>query len=566
MKFPLFKQTPLMPEEKRRLNRQRLAGILSGLLMGLSFPPVPFPATLLMFIGLVPYFQVLDKKEKLIDINRFTYLTFFVFNLLTIYWVGSWSSEADPFLMIGGVLLLFLNTSFFLIPSTLFYFASKFFSRRTAFLLFPFFWVGYEYAYMLTDASFPWLTLGNGMTYFLPFIQIADIVGALGLSLTAVFINVFIYLGIQEFKNRQLIIKNFYYASALVLFIVPLIYGFLFMSSYKAPARNINVGLIQPNINPWDKWGGGDLWSMTEEYFELSEKAITEGARVIFWPETALPVYIRDDAHRDVLDSIHAFVNRNNIYLLTGMPDYTYYSSKESAPQDAKFSKTGGFYYATYNSVMLFSPDTSDISRYGKMKLVPFGERVPFVDVFPFLGDFIKWNVGISGWNVGRDTLVFNVAYPKNTSLFQNANYTADDTLSINSLVCFESVYPDFVAGFTQKGAELISVVTNDSWYGNSSGPYQHKEIGVLRAIENRRSVVRAANGGISTIIDPLGRTLVQSKMYTRTFIAGNTPIETKITFFTRHPLIIPVISSAVSIWVIGLALLSKLKKWLKII
>lgn len=418
---------------------------------------------------------------------------------------------------------------------------------------------------MITDASFPWLTLGNGMTYFLPFIQIADIVGALGLSLIVIFINVFIYLGIRDFRIKQSVFRNFYFASSIVLIVIPLIYGFSTIASYKTPAKSINVGLIQPNINPWDKWGGGDLWSMTRGYFELSEKAIAEGARVIFWPETALPVYIRDDAHRDVLDSIHAFVNRNNIYLLTGMPDYTYYSSRESAPEDAKFSKSGGFYYATYNSVMLFSPGTNNIVRYGKMKLVPFGERVPFVDVFPFLGDFIKWNVGISGWNVGRDTLVFNVAYPKRKNAFRNANYKADDTLSINSLVCFESVYPDFVAGFTQKGAELISVVTNDSWYGNSSGPYQHKEIGVLRAIENRRSVVRAANGGISTIIDPLGRTLVQSKMYTRTFIAGNTPIETKITFFSRYPLIIPVISSAVSIWMIGLAFLSKLKKRLKI-
>ena len=117
---------PLLREEKIRLRNERLLLILSGALMGIGFPPFPFPLTLLLFIGLVPYFYVIEKRKTLGEINRATYLTFFVFSIITLYWVGSWQKQADTFLMIAGGTLLFVNPLFFLIPSTLLYFASPF--------------------------------------------------------------------------------------------------------------------------------------------------------------------------------------------------------------------------------------------------------------------------------------------------------------------------------------------------------------------------------------------------------------------------------------------------------
>jgi apolipoprotein N-acyltransferase len=111
----------------------------------------------------------------------------------------------------------------------------------------------------------------------------------------------------------------------------------------------------------------------------------------------------------------------------------------------------------------------------------------------------------------------------------------------------------------------LIAVVTNDSWYGKLSGPYQHKEYAVLRAIENRRSVIRAANGGISCIINPVGITETQSEMFVKTFITGDVVLQREKTIFTRYPLIIPVISSAASLWIIGIFILKKLKSKLKL-
>ena len=515
--------------------------------MGISFPPFPFPCQLLMFVGLVPYFLVVERREKLIDLNRASYIMGFVFSLITLYWVGSWQKEADTFLMISGGLLIFVNPVFFMIPTTLLYFSRNVLSRGKAIYLFPLFWITYEYLYMITDLSFPWLTLGSGLSQFNIFIQIADIIGAVGISLIVIYINIFIAKAIQ---SKTLYPRSFkiHVGLAAGIFLLVIVYGIFRLSTFKITDKKVKVGLIQPNLDPWGKWSNTDLHNLTASYLDLSKQAVGEGAQVIFWPETALPVYLMDGGYNYVLDSIYSFLDKNKVSLITGMPDLIYYKPGDKMPEDVKYSKAGNYYYATYNAVLLFSPWTREIERYGKSKLVPFGERVPFVDQLPFLRDFIKWSVGISDWNVGRDTTLFRVPMVN------------EDTLKVNSLVCYESIYPYYIERFINKGANLISVVTNDSWYGNSSGPYQHKEMAVLRAIENRKSVVRAANGGISCIIDPLGRTITESTMFTKAQLTGDVFIQNNETIFSKFPLVLPVSSCAFSLWLLGIFILKKLK------
>ena len=541
------KKNPESPEEKKSKNRERLLQIFSGIMLGVSFPPVPFPFTLLMFVGLIPYLKVIETKQTLLEINRSTYLTAFVFSLITIYWVGSWQKEADTFLMISGALLLFVNPAQLLIPSTLYYFTKKLFKRNIALYVFPLFWVTYEYVTMNTEIRFPWMTLGSGMALFNKFIQAADVIGSLGLSLIVIYLNIFFY---KAFINYKISKKKFYlnFSFSVLIILIIISYGFYRSSSFQLSEKKIRVGLIQPNINPWDKWATGDLNTFLNLYLDLSEKAIKEGAEILVWPETAMPVYLLNGGHRSIVDSIYSFLQQHNIYLLTGMPDLIYYN-KDNFPGDAKYSESGDFYYATYNAVLLLSPHTRELQRYGKTKLVPFGEKVPYADKIPFLGSLIKWGVGISGWNVGKDTTVFSLQ-----------GNTEEDSLYINGLVCYESIFPDFVAQFVDKGAQFIAVVTNDSWYGKLSGPYQHKEYAALRAVENRRSVVRAANGGVSCIINPLGITEIESEMFEKTSVVGDVVLENEKTFFTQNPLIIPILSSAFSIWILGIFILKKIK------
>lgn len=522
----------LTPQQRKERKKDLLLGILSGVLLGLSYPPVPLP--FLSFFAFIPFFFVMEKRETLASLNRFTYFTLFFFNLITLYWVGSWTKEADPFLMISGAALLFFNPFFYLIVPTLYHFSKKSFGKKTALFLLPFYWVTFEYLYSITDARFPWLSLGNCLPYFNTFIQIADIVGVYGLSLIILFINIFLYLSIKDLPLTKKI-KNAFAFAALAIFFVVMIYGTIRLNSFEISENKVKVGLIQPDLNPWDKWKAGSVNEQLDLYISLSEKAVNQGAKLIIWPESALPVYLLSGNYDKEVIRIHQFASSNNINLMTGMPDVNFYFNKNESPKDAKETKSGVL-YTSYNSILLFTPNSHNIQKYGKIKLVPFGEHVPFVEQFPFLGDFIKWEVGISSWNVGRDQTVFN---------FNNAR---NFPLKVGGVICIESIYPEFVAGFVQRGANLIVVVTNDSWYGHSSGPFQHKEISILRAVENRKTVVRTANGGVSCIIDPLGRTISSTKLFTRDVLVGDTAIQDGITIYSRFPLVFPLLSSFISI------------------
>ena len=548
MKF-LFKKKILSDEEKKERRKDRLLLILSGIFFGISFTPFPFPFPLFLFIAFVPYFFVITKKQTLLKVNSASYLAFFVMSLLTVYWVGSWQSESDPFLMLSGIVLVLFLPCVMLINSTLYFISKKVFKKNLSLYFFPFFWVTGEYLLTLTDLKFPWLTIGHGLAKFTSFIQIADIIGAFGLSFVVLWINIFIYKGLKSFRESSKAgLINLSIAGLIFIFVIA--YGFIRVSSLNNDEKKIKVGIIQPNLDPWNKWELGGLNEILNNNLELSQQCVDEGAKIIFWPETALPVYLLSGTYQRELDSIYSFLNKNNVSLLTGMPDYRIF--EKDAPQNAKYSEAGKYYYATYNSILLLQPNTFEIQRYGKMQLVPLGEHTPFVDQIPFLGDLLKWGVGISGWNVGQDTTVFKFVDDK-------------DTIKIGGLVCYESVFPTFPNYFVDRGAQFLAVLTNDSWYGKLSGPYQHKEFANLRAVENRRAVVRCANGGVSCLINKFGVTEVETKMFTRTHLVVDVPLNDEKTFYTKNPVIIPVISSAFSLWIFGINILIWMKKKFKL-
>lgn len=541
----------LSPEEKKQRRKERLLLILSGIILGISFPPFPFPFTLLIFVGLIPYFIVIKRRTTLASISSATFLFSLVFSLITIYWVGSWSSEADPYLMLAGVALLLVYPCVMLIPSTLFYLTRKVFPKFDAIWFFPLFWVTLEYLLTQTDLRFPWLLLGHGLAKFNLFIQGADIVGTNGLSLIAAYLNVLLFKSFFE-KNSEEKFRLKPLLIAVFIFLCMIIYGIYKTSTFRISERKVRIGIVQPNLNPWDKWSTGNLSDLLNMYLTLSQKCVDEGAEVILWPETALPVYAFGGTYPMVENSIYNFLDTNHVSLLTGMPDIIYDLNQNNIPEDSKYSGPGNYYYRTYNAVLGLNPGSRNIQRYGKMKLVPLGERVPFVDQFAFLGDLLKWGVGITGWNIGKDTTVFKI---KNEKI---------DTIKVGGLVCYESVDPVFVTAFVQKGAELITVVTNDSWYGKSSGPYQHKDFAMLRAVENRRSVVRCANGGVSCIINAKGKILAETEMFEKTTLVGEVPLQDEKTFYSENPLIVPILCSVFSFWIFGMNILIWLKSKFK--
>ena len=532
-------------DKQRKKNRRELIfGLISGILLGLSFPPIPLPY--FVFAGLIPYLIVIEKRTTLSEINRFTYFTIFFFNLFTLYWVGSWTKDADPFLMISGSVLMFFNPLVFLIPSTLYYFARKYINKNIALFLLPWFWLFYEYIYSISDFKFPWLALSNSLPYFTSYIQIAEIVGSYGLTVLIIYANIFGYLALKKYSTEKRISIG-YTSIFCAIIIIPVLFGSYKLANISSTEKNIKVGLIQPNINPNKKWELGNLDEQINNYKELSKEAIKKGAEIIIWPETALPVYLLTNRYKAQTRTIQKFIDSFKIPLLTGMPHANFFLDTTKAPDDAKPLKNSKGSYTSYNSILFFSPE-NNVKQYGKIKLVPFGEKVPLVDIIPILGKWIKWNVGITSWNTGTDTLVFNW------------HLNSGQSINVGGVICIESIYPDFVTAFVERGADFLAVVTNDSWYGNSSGPYQHKEISVLRAVENRRTVVRAANGGISCIIDPYGRTIESTEMFTKRVLVGEVELSNEKTFFASMPLLIPIIAIILTIFIIIISTIYKVR------
>lgn len=521
-----------MIKKIKNLDKNFYLPALGGFLGGLSYSPSPLPYLIFFCFG--PLFAVINNENSLKKFLFKVYLWGFFFNVVSIYWVGGWESKTDPFLMIGGTVLVFFNPLTFFIPFVFYWLAKKSVGQKFAILSLPFFWALYEFAYMATDASFPWLVLGNALANFTVFIQIADIVGSVGLSIIVIFLNAFFYFVIDDYVQK----KKFNPYAAIISIIVILsvgLYGIWKIENYIPSKEKITVGVVQPNLDPWKKWEYEDKHALLDIYLNLSAKAIDQDAKFIIWPETALNLYLLNGFNDDLVARIKKFVDSNQVCILTGMPHIEYHRDLSNLPFGVKHNKTAGIYYATYNGAFLFAPLSDEIQKYGKMKLVPFGEKVPFVEYFPALADFIRWEVGLSGWNNWREQTVF-------------AAKIEEKEVRFNCLICYESVYPFFTADFFKdKELDFLTVITNDSWYGYSSGPFQHRDFAKLRAVENRRAIARCANGGISCYINPLGKIEAQTKLFESDVLSFELELRNDKTFFTKHPYLIIYFSAIAS-------------------
>jgi apolipoprotein N-acyltransferase len=376
------------------------------------------------------------------------------------------------------------------------------------------------------ELSFPWLTLANTQTYNIADIQISSIVGAYGISFWLLCLNVMAFILYDRLSTST---WKFRSVSALthiglfvVLLIVPKIYGLNVLSATEQSGGSspVRIGIIQPNIDPFEKWQqhAGEQLELLER---LTVAASPQHIDLALWPETAAPMFILDPANRLYFETMKQTIDSLHISLLTGIPDITYYNAGDRIPQSSKRSADGRR-YDTYNSSMLLQPGSEPIEKYAKTILVPFAERVPYSEELSFL-NAMKWNFGLGGWGRGTDTTVFSFHTSKGK------------TVQFSNLICYESVFPGYVAKFVRKGAGFLTIITNDSWWGNTSGAYQHGQFAVLRAVENRRWVARCANGGISCFIDPFGHVLLPTSMYAQATIVADVVPRTDLTFYSLH-------------------------------
>lgn len=530
-------------ETKSDLFKNIFLAILSGVILSLSFPP--FKTGFFAYFGLVPILIFLNRAKNYRELLIFTYLSMLIFHALTLYWIGGWTSKTDPFMMIGSVALILVHPFFYWLPFVFFFLIKRHLGNKSALFTFPFLWNSLEYLRSVDETAFPWLTLGNTQSYYLPIIQVTSIIGVYGLSFVIVVFNVLIYVAYKNFRYESFRFTLNKLAIITIVLVSFFIYGKVILNDAIYDGKKIRVGVVQPDFDPWEKWED-EVNPQIDVYLQLSDSAVQKGAELIVWPESALPVYLLSGNYPEEVRRIKNFCREKNVAIATGLPLVHFYFSKEQAKEDSRISKDSSYYYDTYNGVVLFLPDSDLIQEYGKMNLVPFAERAPYLRYLPFLGDLIKWSVGISNWSVWDEQTVFNYK-------------TRDgDTAKFSAVVCYESIFPSFNSEFIKKGAQFLVIVTNDSWYGKTSGPYQHKQYAVFRAIENRRWIVRSANGGISCIIDPYGRTIFETNLYERTYFVDDIYLNSEVTYYVQYRDIISYFASIISGIFISLALIKK--------
>ncbi len=487
---------------KNTKTRNLLLCLLGGTLLGLSFPP--FRTWYFVYFGLmILLFLIVDSSRMSQAFGR-AYLLVLVFNEISLYWISGWHSS-DSFLKIGGIFSVLVNSLFMMIPIMITYGISRL-RKDLAILLFPLIWVGFEYFTNQWQFAFPWLELGNTETYNLNRIQYIEFTGVHGITLLICVFSCVLYLLIGRLYHKKwsfISSKAFLtYVLLFVLIAFPNVFSHLRLNSDNSnyfsstdSSKVVEACIIQTNTDPFKKWGG-DQDQLLNTYIDGLNNGLKFNPDILILHETATPYYFLEDYNLLKSKRFFDFVERSRKYLLMGIPHLQYYDDSTKAQKDSRKMSTNGRYYDTFNSAILIEPgrNRKDLTIHKKVKLVPFSERVPYQEKLTFLKDWIKWGVGISGWQKGTDNTIFRL---ENDSMNIRTDFA--------SLICYESVFSEFVTEFTARGAEFFVIVTNDGWWGNTSGPEQHNQYAILRAIENRKWIARCAQTGVSCFIDPLG-------------------------------------------------------------
>jgi len=474
--------------------------ITSILLIG-STPPSPLG--FLAFAALIPIFFLINNSAlSYKNIFLIGYLSGIIWVGGTIYWI-SWATVPG---FIGVLLYLPVFTALYCVFQK--WIVEK--AGETGLFAAPFIWTAIEIIQSSGEFGFTWQSIAYTQTYSPKFIQFASITGMFGVSFWIVLINVLIYFILTS--NRKMRIYAF--SAITILLLISWIYGDLTMKKEDIPQqKKIKVAIIQGDIDPYRKWSKTYIDSNYVVYRDLSFSVKNQKPDLLVWPETAMPFYIRYKFGR--MKQVRSIVDSLNTNLLTGAPDYYWDEKGRGHP---------------YNSAFLIQPGIIKTPSYAKIHLVPFSEYVPFREQLPFFAKFIdSLNLDTGDFSAGDSVVVFSFIPNKKAG-----------SVKFGTVICFDSIFPYLVKKFFNKGAQFLVIITNDGWFGRTSGPFQHERIAVLRAIENRTWVVRCANTGISGFIDPFGRIIDKTSLGERTAIVHEISTIRSKTFFTKHGLIFP--------------------------
>ena len=506
-----------------------LLAAISGMLLTGAFPKIELDW--LIWIALVPLLYAL-KDLPARTAFRMGFVTGLVHFLTLLYWLV-------PVMRTYGFLPAYLSiTILCLFAAVLALFIALFAAALAAcgktparcLIMVPVCWVALEYLRSFIFSGFPWELIGYSQFNRLQLIQISDIFGVYGLSALIAFTNATLFISLLRFTQRRWqngnISNQLTVGSIIALvaaFGLTLLYGhwrFNDVNEQIAASAKARVAVIQGNIDQAIKWDPAFQIETVKKYNRLSASIIDQHPDLIVWPESATPFYFLYDIKPTEL--VFEGVHRTAKDYLIGSPS---------------FERTGD--RASYfNSAYLVNPRAKTMGKYDKAHLVPYGEYVPFKKWLPFLGKIVAQVGDFEAGEVGR-TLPWR-----------------DQRIGVQ--ICYEIIFPGLSRAMARNNASLLVNITNDAWFGTTSGPYQHFSMTVLRAVENRRSLARAANTGISGFIDPVGRILTATALLEEAAVIQSIPLLKEKSVYT----VIGDLFARVCIGVLIVAVLVNIVRW----
>ncbi len=493
---------------------------LTALLLWASWPARGFAP--LLFIALIPLLLVEEdtcrKKEKGIKTGFFLqgYFSMILFNLFTTWWIY----YASP----GGMVMAVMSNALIMaVVLQLFHVTKQKLGNTMGYLSLVVYWMSYEFFHYSWELSYPWLNFGNGFAAWCDMIQWYEYTGVLGGTLWVLLVNIMIvhYLKLYHIYRTTLFIKKIFIYAACMIFI-PIGFSLIIKHNYKETSNPINVVVVQPNIDPYnEKFGGMSSFDQLNKIMRLAADETDEKTDYVVCPETALPdgIWENDLQDHPQIAAIRSFIKPfPNLNFITGLSSNRLYITSTPPNKTARKFRDSDNYYDTYNTGMQVENDTL-LQLHHKSKLVLGVEKVPFSGFFGF---FEKFAIGLGGATGSLGTQPVPSVFKSKKAL-------------IAPVICYESVYGEYIGEYVKQGAQAIFIITNDGWWHDTPGYLQHCQYGRLRAIESRRDIARSANTGTSCFIDQLGNISQATKWWVPAVIKQDIQLNDKLTFYTKH-------------------------------
>lgn len=509
------------------MKQNYLLALLSAFILWLAWPPIPYSGILLL-IGFVPLLVAIeniiksDYTHKGRKIFWISFLTGVLWNIFSIYWVfNAMNAFLPTFVSILIALIPFgLAPLLMAIVFRLYYSLRKKRNIIWSFIGLISMWIAYEYLHQTWDLAFPWMTLGNGFANFHQLIQWYSFTGVYGGTLWIWITNVLVfhYYYLHKEKVNTVSQKRLKIAIACVV-LIPIGISLTQYFSYEEYINPSEIVVVQPNIDPYQKFGSIPAQEQLENLIQLSESVAQPNTEFFIWPETAISnqqgINERDFRDYDAYQRVELFLDHfHNGNVLSGIESYALFSEQKTRTA----RPFGDKYLESYNAAVMID-GTSKLQFYHKSKLVPGVEQMPFGKALEFMKPLFAHFGGSTG-GYGSDSIP-TVFY-------------SQSGIGIAPVICYESIWGDYVAQYVKQGAQVIAIVTNDGWWKNTSGKDQHLDYAKLRAIENRRWVARSANTGISGFINQRGDIVQKTSWWVPAALSQEINLNEEITFYTQ--------------------------------